>query len=71
MKNCCNCGYCFTDLSVNDIECDCPDITEDELQKHFTEDQPNCPHWIEQEQESKPLTVEQVKKMFEAIDNSN
>lgn len=70
MNNCCNCGFVFCDISVNDIECECPDITEDELQDYFTDGKPNCPYWKESEKQSKVLTIEQVNKMFEAIENN-
>ena len=70
MKNCCNCGFMFCDMSVNDIECENKDITEQELQEYFTEGKENCPHWKEQEYNNKLLTVEQVRRMFEAKENN-
>lgn len=66
LKNCCTCGYAFCDPSVNDLECENKDITEQELQIYFTEGKENCHHWTEQKQENKPLTIEQTKRMFEA-----
>ena len=70
MKNCCNCGYGFCDMSVNELECENKDITEDELQDYFTDDKPNCSYWKESKKQSKALTIEQVNKMFEAIENN-
>lgn len=66
MKNCCNCFYSFCDMSVNELECDNKDITEQELQTYFTEGKENCPYWAEQDQSNKPLTVEQINRMFQA-----
>jgi len=70
LKNCCTCGYSFHDPSVNDLECENKDITEQELQEYFTEGKENCPRWIEQNKEQKPLTLEQTKRMFEAIEST-
>jgi hypothetical protein len=70
LKNCCTCGNSFFDPSVNDLECESKDITEQELQKYFTEGKENCPHWIEQKREQKVLTLEQTKRMFEAIEST-
>lgn len=66
MKNCCNCFYSFCDMSVNELECDNKDITEQELQTYFTEGKENCPYWAKQDQSNKPLTVEQINRMFQA-----
>ena len=69
MKNCCNCGYSFCDISVNELECGNKDITEQELQEYFTEGKENCPYWKEEGKNNKPLTIEQVNRMFEAKEN--
>jgi hypothetical protein len=53
-------------MSVNELECDNKDITEQELQTYFTEGKENCPYWAEQDQSNKPLTVEQINRMFQA-----
>lgn len=70
IKNCNNCKYCFTDQSTGATECDYQNITEEDLQKYFTNEQANCSYWEGQRKESKLLTAKQVKKMFEAIENN-
>jgi hypothetical protein len=42
---CNNCSLCFCDPSVGNKECECEDITEDELQEYFTNGKSNCPYW--------------------------
>ena len=44
---CENCKYCFCDYSVNDFECTCDRITEDLLDRHFTDGKPGCPYYTE------------------------
>ena len=47
----CNCDYCigckyfFEDMSVGAYDCECPDITEDEIITYFVNDNYGCPHF--------------------------
>lgn len=45
------CWYCkhyWEDRSVGYAECECESITEEELDKYFTEDEKGCPHYEEE-----------------------
>lgn len=47
---CCNtCKFYFEDNTVGCADCECPDIDEESLEKHYVNDAPNCPYWVESE----------------------
>jgi len=46
-NNCSRCKHYWRDDSVGDVDCLCPEITEGELEQHFTYDEPGCPHFEE------------------------
>ena len=48
-KGCCDtCKHCWQDFSVNASECECEEITEDLLEKHFTDGEKGCPFYEEE-----------------------
>lgn len=47
---CCNtCKFYFEDNTVGCTECECSEIDEESLEKHYVNDAPNCPYWVESE----------------------
>lgn len=49
-RTCYNCNHYFHDWSVNASDCSVEEkLTDEEFEKHFGEDEPNCPHWEEVE----------------------
>lgn len=48
---CDTCKYCWQDYSVNASECECEDITEEEIDKYFCDGNDGCPHYEEEEDE--------------------
>lgn len=46
-RTCSECKKCFVDRSVNYFECTENEITEEEIEKHFVNDEPDCPHFEE------------------------
>ncbi len=46
LSKCKNCQKCFKDYSENDYECMDKDITEAELEKHFTNGETGCKYYV-------------------------
>lgn len=46
---CWDCKHYYEDMSVGYCECECDNITEEELDKYFTEDEAGCPHYEQEE----------------------
>lgn len=47
-RRCYNCRYFLEDISVNAADCNrADDMTEEEFEKHFGNDEPDCPYWKE------------------------
>lgn len=44
---CRDCKFLFEDSSVNYFECECENMTEEEIDKYFVEDGDGCPHYQE------------------------
>lgn len=70
MQKCDNCRYFWEDTSTGTADCKNTDITQEELQDYFTDDNPDCPYWEgEGNGDLKILSVEQVNRMCEAIES--
>lgn len=48
-KVCENCDFACYDFSVSAgvVDCECPGITEDFIEEHYTNGKPDCPFWVE------------------------
>ena len=47
-EGCCDtCKFCWQDFSVGASECECEDITEEAIIKHFEEGECGCPYYEE------------------------
>lgn len=63
---CQNCKFFDEDFSTGTSECLSERITEECLDKHFTEDKPNCPYWVEAE-EYLPTTITGYERQAEEV----
>lgn len=63
---CQNCKFFDEDFSTGTSECLSERITEECLDKHFTEDKPNCPYWVEAE-EYLPKTITEYERQAEEV----
>lgn len=52
--NCTNCKHCWEDASVGHMECTCEEMTEDEMEKYFTNAEDGCPRFEEIEDTDYP-----------------
>lgn len=60
-RGCCNsCKYYSCDYSTGTSECNNDDITEEALDKHYTNDEPGCPYYMEIECED-DTHIEMIK----------
>ena len=53
MRNCNTCKYCWIDASVDDRECTCENLTEEEIEIYYADMKDGCPYYIEGESEIK------------------
>lgn len=75
-RGCCDsCKYYFYDYSTGTSECNNDDITEEALDKHYTNDEPGCPYYMEyvdaEYREDIHLEMEKCKKELKYIINSS
>ncbi len=55
MRDCLSYLNCFADTGVGHYECSDSDITENELQKYFTDGESGCPYFVKYERDESGL----------------